>query len=334
MKSGQELDKPSVIVMAPTANAAYIIKGKTIESALNINMSWYNTFSRRSADSVSQLAFEYQDVAAVICDEISMVGTNKLAAINYQMQALASGSQKNMFMGGKSFIAAGDLRQLPPVKDKFIFEKSNLDGRSSVAPCHWDENFKIYYLTQKMRCPDDIAFAELCDRVGTNTITKDDEAFLKSRIVEENIPCEEVNENFTSGKVGIIVATNARHEEINLKKLRKLLPDREKYICLSDDQLTNKDKHTPVPDTVSYSKTNGMMKNLIIRESAPVMITNNHKTARYKEDGIVNGAKGYIDHIQMSKKNPDVVEVIWVVFQNEDIGARCYRREKQHLRFR
>ena len=87
-----------------------------------------------------------------------------------------------------------------------------------------------------------------------------------------------------------------------------------------------------MPDTVSYSKTNGMMKNLIIREGAPVMITNNHKTARYKEDGIVNGAKGYIDYIQMSKKNPDVVEIIWVVFQHEDIGARCYRREKLHLR--
>ena len=332
IKSGQDLDKPSVIVMAPTANAAFLIKGKTIESALSINMSKYNTFSKRSADSVSQLAFEYEDVAAVICDEISMVGTNKLAAINYQMQALASGPQKNMFMGGKSFIAAGDLRQLPPVQDSFIFEKSNLDGRSSVAPCHWDENFKIYYLTQKMRCPDDIAFAELCDRVGTNTITQEDENFLKSRIVQETLPCEQVNENFTSGKVGIIVTTNARREEINLEKLRTLLPHREEYVCLSDDKITNKDKHTAVPETVSQSQTHGMIKNLIIREGAPVMITNNHKTARYKEDGIVNGAKGYIDYIQMSKKNPDIVDIIWVVFQNEEVGQRCYRREKMHLR--
>merc|ERR1712002_940449 len=115
------------------------------------------------------------------------------------MQGMASSEKRNMFMGGKSFIAAGDLRQLPPVQDSFIFEKSNLDGRSPVAPCHWDENFKIYYLTQKMRCPDDISFAELCDRVGTNTITQEDETFLKSRIIEENLPCEEINENFTSG---------------------------------------------------------------------------------------------------------------------------------------
>ncbi len=150
-KSGQELDKPSVIVMAPTANAAFLIKGKTIESAMHINMERYNSFTKPSAAKSSQLAFEYSDVAAIICDEISMVGTNKLAAINYQMQNLADGPKKKEFMGGKSFIAAGDLRQLPPVLDQYIFQKSKLDGRPSVAPCHWSENFKIYYLTEKMR---------------------------------------------------------------------------------------------------------------------------------------------------------------------------------------
>ena len=36
MKSGDELAKPSALVMAPTANAAYLINGKTIESALGI----------------------------------------------------------------------------------------------------------------------------------------------------------------------------------------------------------------------------------------------------------------------------------------------------------
>ena len=93
VKSGQELDKPSVIVMAPTANAAFLIKGRTIESAIHINMDRWHSFSKASADKISQLAFEYEDVAAIICDEISMVGTDKLAAINYQMQELAEGAK-------------------------------------------------------------------------------------------------------------------------------------------------------------------------------------------------------------------------------------------------
>ena len=116
VKSGQELNKPSVIVMAPTANAAFQIKGKTVESAMRIHQQKYNTFSKTSAERASQLAFEYEDVVAMICDEISMVGINKLAMINYQMQELASGANKKKFMGGKSFVAAGDLRQLPQSK--------------------------------------------------------------------------------------------------------------------------------------------------------------------------------------------------------------------------
>ena len=158
----------------------------------------------------------------------------------------------------------------------------------------------------------------------------DDEKFLKSRLLKDTIPSEDDNANFCEGKIGIIVTTNAKREMINLEKLRKLLPEKEEYVCLATDNITNRDRHIPIPDTVSYSKTKGMMKNLIIRETAPVMITTNHKTARFKEDGIVNGAKGYIDHIQVSKENPDVVEVIWVVFQNEDIGSRCYRRDTTH----
>lgn len=110
MKSGQELDKPSVIVMAPTANAAFLIKGKTIESALHINMDRWHSFSKASGDKASQLAFQYEDVSVIVCDEISMVGTNKLAAINYRMQELVEGAKNKEFMGGKSFIAAGDLR--------------------------------------------------------------------------------------------------------------------------------------------------------------------------------------------------------------------------------
>ena len=98
------------------------------------------------------------------------------------------------------------------------------------------------------------------------------------------------------------------------------------------DKTTNRKTHIPLPGTVSYSKTHGMMSNLIIRKGAPVMITLNDKTTRYKEDGLVNGATGYIEYIQTSKADDDLVEIIWVVFQNKDVGARCYKREKFSLR--
>ena len=107
IKSGQELDKPTVIVIAPTANAAFIINGKTIESALHINMERRKSFLKASEDRASLMKFHYEDVALTCCDEISMVGSSKLAAINYRMQELAEGTNKDQFMGGKSFIASG-----------------------------------------------------------------------------------------------------------------------------------------------------------------------------------------------------------------------------------
>jgi len=323
IKSGLELDKPTVIVMAPTANAAYVIKGKTIESALRINIGRGMGYKKPPGDKLSNMSFEYSDVSMLFIDEISMVGTNKFAAVNYQLQSIAGGSQIDKFMGSRSCIVAGDFHQLPPVRDPMIFFKSTIDRRSSVAPSHWNENFSIYYLTQKMRCPDDIAFAELCDRVGKNAITLDDEKYLQQRVIEHEILAENSNENFTSGKIAIIVTMNDRREEINLEKVRKLLPGPE-YICLSSDSIDNTRSFVPHEETISVHVKHGMMRNLILREKAPVMFTVNHRTARFKEDGLVNGAKGYIDHIQL---DDGAVKVIWVVFNNKDVGKNCYRRE-------
>ena len=39
IKSGKELGKPSILAMAPTANAAYIISGQTIEAALGLSVT-------------------------------------------------------------------------------------------------------------------------------------------------------------------------------------------------------------------------------------------------------------------------------------------------------
>ena len=88
-KSGQDLDKPSVLVLAPSATAAFLIDGKTIESGLGFVMSKYGGYPQGSADKVSKMAFEYEDLALIIVDEISMVGTNKHQVMNYRLQHMA-----------------------------------------------------------------------------------------------------------------------------------------------------------------------------------------------------------------------------------------------------
>ena len=54
------------------------------------------------------------------------------------------------------------------------------------------------------------------------------------------------------------------------------------------------------------------------------MITSNHTKEKYKNNGIVNGARGFIDSVQPNKQNQDLAEVIWMRFADDKIG--------QHLR--
>ena len=329
MSSGDEINKPKVIVMAPTANAAFIVKGKTIESALGLNPKSFMNYVKPSGERQSNLKFLYEDVNVIFLDEVSMVGSAKLTKINFQLQDLSGSLKRRDFMGGISFVASGDLRQLPPIQDQLITEKNKLDGRPLCAPSHWDENFKIYYLTEKMRCHSDDQFASLCDRVGMGDITEEDEEYLQSRVQETSL--ENNNENFKNGNISIIVTTNKSREAINLEKLNTLLPNEETYTCFSVDRVMNVPKAKPLSEKLPYTQTGQLPPKLHIKKGAPIVITTNHTKAIYKEDGIMNGARGYIDHIQTSDTDPSQVDIIWVVFKDKENGAK-YRADHRHLR--
>ena len=107
LKAGADLQKPPLIVMAPTANAAFIVGGRTIDSALGFSPADINRYTQANPGKMATMQFQYEDVQMIFCDEISMVGSTKLAKINFRLQDLAQGSKKNEFMGGISFLASG-----------------------------------------------------------------------------------------------------------------------------------------------------------------------------------------------------------------------------------
>ena len=110
MESGDELERPRVLTMAPTANAASIIGGKTIESCLGINPHEKWNYVKPGQERQSQLKFTYENVSTIFLDECSMLGANKLAKMNYQVQSFQEGSAKREFFGKKNIIFGGDLR--------------------------------------------------------------------------------------------------------------------------------------------------------------------------------------------------------------------------------
>lgn len=260
-----------------------------------------------------------------------MVGARKLAKINYRLQDLATGDKKNEFMGGISFVASGDLWQLPPVKDKKVTEKHNLDGRLDCAPSHWIENFRIFYLTEKMRSQKDPYFSELSDRVARGKQTEEDELYLKSRIKKTD--SEHSNDNFRFGKLSIIVTTNKKRDFENARKLAELLPNEKEYSCNSVDRVINLPGAAKIPKKYQENpgNTGNLEAELKLKVGAPVIVTTNHPKKKYKDDGIMNGARGYVQAIQVSKDNPEKVEIVWVVFNKETVG-KLYRFEHAYLR--
>ena len=130
-KSGDQLGHPRVLVIAPSANAAYIVKGQTIHSAFSMEVT-SNIFQSKPK-TCSQLAVLkelYQNLEMVFIDEISMVGCNMLQKIHETLCNI-TGNKYTPF-GGISIIATGDLRQLKPVSDSWIFEGSSLNNLSLI----------------------------------------------------------------------------------------------------------------------------------------------------------------------------------------------------------
>ena len=109
IKAGDDLKKPTVILMAPTANAAFIIGGKTIDSVLGFLPIDSNRYTQATPGHMAMMRHQFQDVSVIFCDEISMVGSMKLLKINFRLQDLVQESRKHDYMGGVSFVASGAL---------------------------------------------------------------------------------------------------------------------------------------------------------------------------------------------------------------------------------
>ena len=112
IKPRDDLKKPPILVMAPTANAAFIIGGRTIDSCLGFNHLDKNRYTQSDQGRMSMMKFQYEDVRVLFIDEISMVGSMKLTKINFRLQDLADGNNKLKFMGGRSIVASGKSKSL------------------------------------------------------------------------------------------------------------------------------------------------------------------------------------------------------------------------------
>ena len=108
-------------MLAPTGKAAYLIKGNTIHSAFGIpaSQSLKNNKPLNSG-RLNTMRCELGSLKLILLDELSMVGNSMFTVqlINNRLKDL-KGSKEDF--GGVSIITLGDLFQLKPVMDGYVF---------------------------------------------------------------------------------------------------------------------------------------------------------------------------------------------------------------------
>ena len=148
LQANVNADLNSVLRLASTGKAAYLINGTTVHNGLN--MKTKQKFRRRSerltADELNTVRSKLQNLQCVMIDEISMVGSKLFREVDLRLQHIFGNFQP---FGGKHILCFGDLYQLPPVRDKWIFENTS-KGLEALAGHSWCDNFEIYELTQTM----------------------------------------------------------------------------------------------------------------------------------------------------------------------------------------
>ena len=139
--------------------------------------------------------------------------------------------------------------------------------------------------------------------ISLNRLNQEDVNYLESRV--KNTESENTNENFKMGKIRIILTTNKKREFVNKKKLASLLNNDEEFSCNSVDRIANLPSGPRLTEKVTDNPCNtGNLANILnIKVNAPIVLTTNHRKGKYRDDGIMNGARGYVVAIQVINKS-------------------------------
>ena len=141
------------------------------------------------SNRLNTIRTQLRNLKVIFIDEISMVGSGMFNVLNLRLQQIMGTKEP---FGGVSLITVGDLFQLKPVFDKWIFENSK-SGYSALASNIWTQDFTLFELTDIMRQKDDRQFAELLNRLREGNHTDADLDDLKERKInvkpgEESYP--------------------------------------------------------------------------------------------------------------------------------------------------
>ena len=183
-RAGENFNEVKILLLAP-GKAAYGIKGNTVHSALTIPACQsLKTYQPLDSRRLNTLRFKLRAVQLIFLDEISMIGNTMLnVQINNRLKDIKG--SKEVFVGF-SIIALGDLFQLEPVMDSYVFKNMKNSDYGSLDSNLWQEHFTMLELDEIMRQRESREFAQILNRWREGNHTQDDIAKLKERCISEH----------------------------------------------------------------------------------------------------------------------------------------------------
>lgn len=161
---------PNSLLLAPTGIAAINISGRTIHSTFKLPPTFITPEDIKILDGDKRNYIK--QVSLIIIDEISMVSSNLLDAID---EFLRENLRVDKPFGGKKVLLVGDLFQLAPVVSRNIEEiyyqyytSAMFFGSSCIQELIENKQFKTIQLTKVLR-QTDMKFINLLNNIRTGT---------------------------------------------------------------------------------------------------------------------------------------------------------------------
>ena len=291
------------------------INGTTIHTALSIPKESGDFAPPMSDQKRTQLRLTLSELKIIIVDGISMVANTTFLHIHQRLKEIFNTPNSELF-ARISFIAVGDLYQLPPIRRRAVFENYKND---TFNLCHPWSAFKMIELTEIMRQKDDQPFTELLNRIRAGTQTEADIQCIQSRSIspsDSNYPHDALH----------IWAENQPVNQYNVTRLNQI--PAQQYILTAIDQYPPHVSKQDIDRVLarSRSETGGLDYQISIKEGCRVMLTTNIDIA----DRLINGQMGTVIKIEVDG-NTKKTNIVYIKFDDSEAGKDAIAKHSNNF---
>jgi hypothetical protein len=241
------------------------------------------------------------ELKLLIIDEISLVGARTLELLDKRLSQIFN---SKLPFGNVSIIVLGDLYQLSPIMDNYVFEINTHNAFNHISGPYLWRMFSFFELTQVMR-QNEIEYITALYNLARGALTKKNYKLFSSRVVTSSKNTNAIH----------IFKTNMEVDDYNNSFLSKLKSDN--IVSMSNDVFSNNvDEYSKqmILNDMEFNNCEGLLRTLRLKISAKYMVTRNLCV----QDGIVNGAVGVLRYVSLDKNNNPVIA--WLEFDELETG--------------